>query len=136
MLHVICFLLYEGFMAIIPGEQKIGTVFESPQQQKQKKMIYLLVLIVLLVAAIIYFGFFRGGTPSVELPAGPGALGGPLVTPAVETGSGAANFFESLKVINLDSPLFKDKKFQGLNLFGEFPISQGTKGRENPFEPY
>ena len=125
-------------MAIIPGEQKIGDAFETPQQRKQKKMIYLFVLTVLMAAVVLYFGFFRVSAPSVEpsLPTGPGTPGGPPAAPAAEAGNGAAKFFGSLKAINLDNPLFKDKKFQGLSLYGEWPISQGVKGRENPFEPY
>lgn len=129
-------------MAIIPGEQKnisIGT----PQEQKQKKMVYLLILVILLIAGVLYFGFFRGSTaPSVSpapavLPAGQtaGTVTG-TVPVSLEPGSENQKFLESLKAVNLEVPLFKDKKFQALSLYGEWPISQGAKGRENPFEPY
>ncbi len=128
-------------MAIIPGEQK-GISIETPQEQKQKKMVYLLILVLLAIAGILYFGFFRGATaPSVSpLPAVlPGEqAAGTTGAGAVSLGAGNEDqaFLESLKNVNLENPVFKDKKFQDLSLYGEWPISQGVKGRENPFEPY
>lgn len=112
-------------MAIVPGEQKNGLVSGTFQQQKQRKIIYLVVLTVILLGLIVYFGFFRESAPIIETPTGV----------STEADSKISRLFESLKNISLDISLFKDKKFQGLNIFGEFPINQGTKGRENPFDP-
>ncbi len=80
---------------------------------------------VILIGSIVYFGFLK---KSAEAPSPAGGS-------SEEANGSSFKLLESLKNINLDSPLFKDKKFQGLDIYGEFPISQGIKGRENPFDP-
>ncbi len=110
-------------MAIIPNGQKESLGFETPQEAKQKKMIYLLILILAVAAAIIYFGFFR--TPAI-----------PVEAPAQAEPNGNLKLFESLKNTNLDSPVFKDKRFERLNVYGQFPIVIGAKGRGDPFAPF
>lgn len=124
-------------MAIIPGRQSIASV-DTAYGQKQKNMVYLLIFVILLTAAIVYFGFLKGAaTPESPAPAGAGLLNGGQIADQT-TGVVVIDFkfLESLKSITLDNYILNDKKFQGLSLYGEFPISPGAKGRANPFEPY
>ena len=112
-------------MAIIPGQQKGDFSSIDPRQEKQKKLLYLFAGVLIIISAVIYFGFFRKTAPS--------SSSNQINNPAVLQ---AGKELEGLKDVNLDLPDLKDKKFQSLVLPGQFPISIGEKGRQNPFAPF
>ena len=112
-------------MAIIPGQQKGDFSLVDPQQEKQKKLLYLFAGVLVIITVVIYFGFFRKTQPP--------QTSGQIYNPAVLQ---EGKELEGLKDVNLDFPILKNKKFQSLVLPGQFPISVGEKGRENPFAPF
>lgn len=111
-------------MAIIPDAQKESPAFQTPRSEKQKNMLYLLGLILIVTAVVVYFVFFKTSLPPVAAPSASPEPGGNL------------KLFESLKSANLESPILKDKRFEKLILFGQFPIVVGDKGREDPFAAF
>jgi hypothetical protein len=108
-------------MAIIPGEQKVASI-ETPQSKKNERMIYLLCAVILVTGFVAWYGFLR--TPSEE----------EVVTPSPVIDE--PKTWERIQKADLDNPIFFDKKFNDLILYGENPITVGTKGRPNPFEPF
>lgn len=129
-------------MAIIPSEFEKKVVLDTPERQKTKKLIMVIVGIVVLIAAAIYFGFFRGSgevpTDAGALQILPGMVGLPDQIGVVAMGQidQSNKLFESLNSINLDNPIFKDKKFQSLISSDRLPVVVGEKGRDNPFEAF
>lgn len=115
-------------MAIIPAEQKFGQSFFTAQQQRQKKLIYIFIGVILITAAIVYFGFLKKPTSTNSVP---GTISSSFLVEQQND-----KLINALKQATLDLPIFKDKKFQSLILFGQFPLVIGEKGRENPFAPF
>lgn len=111
-------------MAIIPNNINQEAKIETPQQQKTKKMVYLLVLICAVAAAILYMGMN---------PVSPADIGSSSET---SQPSQDVRLFNNLRKINLENTAFEDKRVESLTQNGEFPISIGQKGRENPFAPF
>lgn len=109
-------------MAIIPGEQKTISI-ETPQSKKNERMIYLLCAVILITGLVAWFGFFS--QPSELEVVEPGKV----VVEEPKT-------WEKIQKADLENPIFFDKKFNDLIIYGESPITVGTKGRPNPFEPF
>jgi len=126
-------------MAIIPGEFEKNIVIDTPQRQKNKKMIAIFAVIVIFIIGVIYFGFFSGSDGTSVDPAMLSGVTGTSeqINPVLMGKINERNkLFESLNKINLDNPIFKDKKFQSLILSDRLPVVVGEKGRENPFLPF
>jgi len=116
-------------MAIIPGDIKKGVSIETPQQQKTKKLVNLLVVVILITLAIVYFGFGGSGNqPSTDLSG---------QTPASLAEINQCNeLLDALSSVELNNPIFKDKKFEAMVLSDRLPVVVGDKGRDNPFIPF
>jgi len=118
-------------MAIIPSEFEKNIVIDTPQQQKTKKLI---------MVFVIYFGFFSNSSnPSVDIGAMQTILPGApsqINTVAMKQIDQNNKLLELLNAATLDSPIFKDKKFQSLILSDRLPVVIGEKGRQNPFAPF
>lgn len=113
-------------MAIIPNNANKEISIETQQRKKTEQMSYLLILIVIVAAAVLYIG-----TRDSSSPAKTGA-------PAADASQTAQDdkLYDGLRRTGLESTIFKDKRFEALMQSGEFPISIGQRGRENPFAPY
>lgn len=111
-------------MAIIPNGASQEINIETQQQKKTKNLVYLLILIIVVAAAIWYFGTKSPSSPT-GLPPGD-----------MSQISQDNKLLDDLRKTSLENTVFKDKRFEALMQNGDFPISIGQRGRENPFAPY
>ena len=99
----------------------------SPQEKKQRLMLIILVVAILTISIVLYFGFWR------SLPE-PSADEGLFIA---ENGDVSEYMLEELvEKINFDVSFLKSSYFKDLEIYGEWPLEIGAKGRNNPFLPY
>ncbi|MDD2753105.1 MAG: hypothetical protein PHT44_00605 [Candidatus Portnoybacteria bacterium] len=113
-------------MAIIPNGVNKELNIETQQRKKTEQMSYLLVLIVIVAAVFLYLGIKGDSSP---------AKTGAPDADAAQTAQDN-KLFDGLRKADLENMVFKEKKFEALTQNGEFPVSIGQRGRENPFAPY
>lgn len=88
-----------------------------PQERKQRRLMLVLIGLVLATLLVVYFVFWRSPAPSVPEPITPPST----IMP---------------EEIEFDEDFFNDPRFEGLELYGQWPLIIGETGRENPFLPY
>lgn len=114
-------------MAIIPNSANKEINIETQQRKKTEQMTYLLILIVIVAVVVLYFGTRGPSSPPAKT----------AVSPADAAQAAQDDrIFDGLRKTDLENTVFKDKKFEALTQNGEFPISIGQRGRENPFAAY
>ena len=94
-------------------------------ERKQYLSLIVFILVILAIVMILYFGYWRyslfSETESItsELIVNKGILAEIVI-----------------KKIDFDSSFIKTSGFQGLKVYGQWPLEVGEKGRQNPFLPY
>ena len=101
-----------------------------PHEKKQRNLLMISVGLFIAIFVVLYFGIFR----SSPTPAPPETTSQEIYPGLSKETSGGLE--EIVERINFDFNFLKEPNFQGLKLYGEWPIKVGKKGRDNPFLPY
>jgi hypothetical protein len=93
-------------------------------RKKQQKLIIISGVIILITLLILYFGIWKGSSPSTE-----------VVQPGTDTTTQAQALLskEKLKKINLSTGFLIKTILPALKFYGKTPVEKGITGRPNPF---